>query len=232
MRVAGAQRSMAAPTMREASVLLVDPHPVTRHAILAALEATQGLSLSSCGASLDAHDVLDPPDIVVLRLPDRNANGSQTSELARARELFPDAVHVAIVDFGEQHDIVGTLLNAGAGAIFDDRSALSELGAVLRLAAAGYAVLPADTFDAIMAMLASDGSENAANGDVRSGFGELTARQCEVLDLLVKGHSNKTIAQMLSISESTVKVHVRAIMAESGLRNRTQIAAHYLAAVR
>jgi DNA-binding NarL/FixJ family response regulator len=53
---------------------------------------------------------------------------------------------------------------------------------------------------------------------------DLTAKQEEVLDLLRHGHSNKTIARRLSMSEATVKVHVRRIIHKFGVANRTQLA--------
>src|SRR3546814_18764716 len=49
-----------------------------------------------------------------------------------------------------------------------------------------------------------------------------TTRQREVMRLLVTGLSNKAIAQQLTISESTVKAHIRAIMETLGVNNRTQ----------
>lgn len=53
----------------------------------------------------------------------------------------------------------------------------------------------------------------------------LTARQTQVLNLVCnRGLSNKKIAQVLKISESTVKVHMSAILKEYGVRNRTQLA--------
>ena len=53
----------------------------------------------------------------------------------------------------------------------------------------------------------------------------LTGRQSEVLALVCKrGLSNKKIAQVLKISESTVKIHMSAILKEYGVRNRTQLA--------
>jgi DNA-binding NarL/FixJ family response regulator len=57
----------------------------------------------------------------------------------------------------------------------------------------------------------------------------LTPRQQEVVAILAKGLSNKAIASQLGISESTVKVHVRAIMSAVGVRNRTQFVARFFA---
>ena len=51
-----------------------------------------------------------------------------------------------------------------------------------------------------------------------------------VIGVLATGLSNKAIARRLGISESTVKVHIRAIMAATGVSNRTQLVARFLAA--
>lgn len=54
---------------------------------------------------------------------------------------------------------------------------------------------------------------------------ELTPRQQQILNLVVsKGASNKVIAKILKISESTVKLHITNILKKYGLRNRTQLA--------
>jgi DNA-binding NarL/FixJ family response regulator len=54
---------------------------------------------------------------------------------------------------------------------------------------------------------------------------ELTPRQQQILDLVVaRGASNKVIANILKIAESTVKLHITAILKKYGLRNRTQLA--------
>ena len=53
----------------------------------------------------------------------------------------------------------------------------------------------------------------------------LTLRERQILDIVVtRGVSNKNIARMLHISESTVKLHMSSILKKFGLRNRTQLA--------
>jgi DNA-binding NarL/FixJ family response regulator len=54
---------------------------------------------------------------------------------------------------------------------------------------------------------------------------KLTSRQNQVLTLVChRGISNKAIAKILEISESTVKIHISAILKKYGVRNRTQLA--------
>lgn len=68
--------------------------------------------------------------------------------------------------------------------------------------------------------ISNDDQITVENADV-----QLTDRQKEVLNLVShRGLSNKKIAQVLKISESTVKIHMSAILKEYGVRNRTQLA--------
>lgn len=60
----------------------------------------------------------------------------------------------------------------------------------------------------------------------------LSVRQLEVFHLIVQGHSNKEIAEVLNVSQGTVKGHINAIFAKLGVRRRSAVAiagARYLA---
>ena len=54
----------------------------------------------------------------------------------------------------------------------------------------------------------------------------LSARECDVLPLIVSGYSNQEIADELGITRNTVKNHLRSILAKLGVRNRAQAAAY------
>jgi two-component system nitrate/nitrite response regulator NarL len=67
----------------------------------------------------------------------------------------------------------------------------------------------------------SDGSDGAA----RNGCGHgLSEREEQILKALVRGHSNKMIARMYSVTEATVKVHMKSILRKIRVANRTQAA--------
>jgi RNA polymerase sigma factor (sigma-70 family) len=60
---------------------------------------------------------------------------------------------------------------------------------------------------------------------VKNNFSELSPRQRDIFNLIAtRGISNKQIARILGISESTVKIHVSAVMRNFCVRNRTQLA--------
>jgi len=62
--------------------------------------------------------------------------------------------------------------------------------------------------------------------DAKKTFGQLTAREKEVLQKISEGLSNKEIGLSLCISENTVKVHVKNILRKLHLQNRTEAAAY------
>jgi DNA-binding NarL/FixJ family response regulator len=68
------------------------------------------------------------------------------------------------------------------------------------------------------------GAEDDSGSDRRGegGKGPLTPRQCDVLDLMAKGYSNKEIARTLDLAEGTVKLHVTALLKALDVSNRTQ----------
>lgn len=61
----------------------------------------------------------------------------------------------------------------------------------------------------------------------KSEIGPLTARETEVLALVAKGQQNKTIANLLDVSEHTVKLHIHNVIRKLGVSNRTAAAAWY-----
>lgn len=91
----------------------------------------------------------------------------------------------------------------------------ASLRAVLQLVMTGHSVVWGAT------------DEDAAPAKVRSAedtLPALTSREQDVLKLLCRGASNKSIAQQLSLSDHTVSVHVRAILRKLRVGNRTQAA--------
>ncbi|WP_217430861.1 response regulator transcription factor [Sphingomonas bacterium] len=115
-----------------------------------------------------------------------------------------------------------TCFQAGACGYIVKKIASTSLIASLHLIAMGEKVMPSD--------LAGELPEAPATGDGGSGINHpiesagLSLRESEILACLVSGKPNKIISRQLSISEATVKVHVKAILRKTGVQNRTQAA--------
>ena len=128
-------------------------------------------------------------------------------------------------------------LGCGVDSVISRQSSCKSLISTLNLAMDGATVLPVELIAALretreVAARSADVADMSqampAAVDLEAGmpkqaFG-LSERELSVLGLLREGLSNKEIARDLSISDATVKVHVKAILRKSRLRNRTQVA--------
>jgi len=103
----------------------------------------------------------------------------------------------------------------GDGCLSKDRSA-DALGQAMRLVIMGEKVFPSEVMSLLRQVDRSGGSGTRPNG--------LSARESQILSSLLEGESNKAIANVLRISEATVKVHLKSLMRKLNVTNRTQAA--------
>ncbi|MCV0425345.1 MAG: response regulator transcription factor [Roseibium sp.] len=105
------------------------------------------------------------------------------------------------------------------------------LGAI-RLMLNGGHYLPADVIKYMHSVTPKAQSAQSATKPARSRdlelFEKLTKRESEVLHLISEGYQNKLIADRLSLSEHTIKLHIHHIISKLGVTNRTEAAAIYL----
>ena len=155
-----------------------------------------------------------PFDLILLGLamPDGTMYGAFRG-VAALREICPEAAIVVLSTSEDPSDVDRALAQGARGYVL--KSARAEvLHHVLSLVMAGEIYVP----PIVMAQRFGQAHDEAA------AFGKLTPREREVLDRLVDGLSNKAIAQALSISEGTVKVHLKAVLRKLDVANRTQAA--------
>jgi two-component system nitrate/nitrite response regulator NarL len=117
---------------------------------------------------------------------------------------------------------------AGAAAFLPRSISADVLIQALDLALEGEIILPASVARAVLACPQLEPERDASGGlDVGAPtdrVGRLSSREIEILRRLVHGDSNKQISRQLNISETTVKVHVKAILRKIRVCNRTQAA--------
>jgi DNA-binding CsgD family transcriptional regulator len=129
------------------------------------------------------------------------------------------------IDAVTPHVVLAERVPAGANirAVLRPTTADSVIAAALRLAAAGYRTVPADSArdPAGEHSLLSDPAPTLATPHISTQAVVLTQRERQVLALLAEGASNKLIARRLDISVHTAKFHVAAILEKLGAVNRT-----------
>uniref|UniRef100_UPI0035CAD427 LuxR C-terminal-related transcriptional regulator n=1 Tax=uncultured Sphingomonas sp. TaxID=158754 RepID=UPI0035CAD427 len=213
-------------------VLIVDPRDFDRECTLAGLQSAKGLEVTA------SPDVDDPPiasdlDLILFQTARPIfADGQLLQELADARKRWPGARKLVIGEVSGEQDLA-QLIAAGSQGLLTPDANLETVRCAILLLMSDFSVYPRNLMAHLQALAQIETSRVASKIQLLSHPSRrkvLTRRQQDVLQLLVTGLSNKIIAQRLRISESTVKVHIRKIMARNGASNRTQIVADFLQA--
>jgi len=197
-------------------ILLIDDHPLFRKALRRMLwELSHDCRVreaTGVGEALTLLDDARAPDMVLYdwRLPD----GGGLRGLLAICQILPQTP-VVVVSSNEDPDVIASALTAGARGYIPKSASSSVISSALRLVLAGETYVPSATLGQALSPVTPD----AGRGGI------LTARQGEVLFLMAEGYSNKRIAQTLSISEATVRVHVSDILHQLHAENRTEAVA-------
>jgi DNA-binding NarL/FixJ family response regulator len=203
-------------------VLVVDPRRVFAECLSHCLNQFPGIETISVARAKDwpKHPDDHPvsPDVILLCVAEGGSPAATISEVATAAEELR-TLPVVLLSNERSPGQVLDLLKAGVrGFIFTD-SGCAVAVQVLRLVRAGGTFVPANCL-----------SSHFDEGTVGAERSELfTGRQKQVIEAIRLGKPNKIIAYELNMCESTVKVHVRAIMKKLKANNRTQVAHLYSA---
>jgi DNA-binding NarL/FixJ family response regulator len=200
-------------------VLIVDDDDLMRAGLRGVLANDE--SIEVVGEASDGRDAvyrtrLLSPDVVLMdvRMPDLDGI-SATRELLAA---FPE-VKVVILTTFEQDDYIFGALSAGASGFLLKRTRPEELVAAVHTIAAGDSLLSPSVTSRVIDRMAVQPAPDAGR-DAR--LDELTPREREVLEQMARGLSNAEIAEALVIEESTVKTHVKRVIAKLDVRDRVQ----------
>jgi DNA-binding NarL/FixJ family response regulator len=148
------------------------------------------------------------PDVVLMDLLMPVMDGIEAT--AAIRSALPETQVIALTSVLESAAVVGAVKAGAIGYLLKDTQA-PELRRAIKAAAAGQVQLSLQASACLMHEVRAPAMPDP-----------LTARETEVLRLLVQGQSNKEIARHLQIVEDTVKVHVKHILAKLGVQSRTQ----------
>jgi DNA-binding NarL/FixJ family response regulator len=205
---------------RDDMILVIDDHPLFCEALQMTLSDALGLAqvetASSLGAGLAALRGGLQADTIILDLNLPDVAG--LDGLTRLRNAAP-GVPVIVVSSMAEERIITAVLHAGAAGFVPKHSPREAFVEAIRAVAQGGTYLP-QGYSA--PSRAGDDAATLAGRSAVERLAELTPQQGRILALVCEGYLNKQIAYELSISETTVKAHVTAILRKLGAQSRTQ----------
>lgn len=190
-------------------VLVVEDHHVVRQGLVALLNVVDGIEVvgeAADGVEAIAQFRKHQPNVTLIDLRMPRLSGVEV--IQRIRMETPQARFIVLTTYDGDEDIFRAL-QAGARAYLLKGMTTDDLVSTIRTVHAGRSHIP----PAIAQRLAE-----------RVGTEELTPREFDVLEQIVRGHSNKEIATALDISEATVKTHINSLLGKLGVTDRTQAA--------
>ncbi|MEC2055467.1 response regulator transcription factor [Peribacillus psychrosaccharolyticus] len=209
------------------NIIIIDDHQLFREGVKRILDfeasfdvVAEGDDGSEAMSLVEAHH----PDVVIMDINMPRINGVEATRLLIER--YPDT-KVIILSIHDDENYVTHALKTGAqGYLLKEMDADALVDAVKVVADGGSYLHPKVTHNLVqeyrrLAMEEHSGNERYAP-EIRKPLHLLTRRECEVLQLLADGKSNRGIGETLFISEKTVKNHVSNILQKMNVNDRTQ----------
>ncbi|HET9787928.1 MAG TPA: response regulator transcription factor [Pyrinomonadaceae bacterium] len=187
-------------------ILSVDDHPMLREGIAAVLASEQDMLLvaeASNGREALEQFRTHQPDVTLMDVQMPEVNGIDA--IAKIREEFPDARIIVLTTYTGDAQATRAF-KAGASGYLLKNMVRKELIDTIRTIHSGKKKIPPE----IAVEMAQHHSDDA-----------LTEREIQVLREVAAGNANKMVAQLLRVSEETVKAHMRSILSKLGANDRT-----------
>jgi DNA-binding NarL/FixJ family response regulator len=199
------------------SVLLADDQPLLRRGFRMILEAEGDLTVVGEAGNGEEAVVLaqrHTPDVALMDIRMPGTDGIEATQRITAAGPLPKVLVLTTFDLDEY---AYAAIKAGAGGFLLKDSGPDQLIAAIRAVHAGDAVVAPSTTRRLL-----DRFARHLPADPTSGLDRLTPREREVLVQMAGALSNAEIAELLVLSEATVRTHVNRILAKLEVRDRVQ----------
>lgn len=204
-------------------VLIVDDEDLVRYGIKAICQATDALVVvgeASNGQAAIAQAQALKPDVVLMDISMPVMDG--VTATAQIRHSLPQTkVLILTVHTNDEHLLEA--MQQGAAGYFLKNTPPEDVLPIIQATQKGYLQIGPSLGQKLLQQLKPPAPKVGAVIAPQPSLG-ITPREQEVLGLIVEGASNREIAQVLHITEKTVKNHVSSLLSRVGLRDRTQLA--------
>ncbi|MFB5282812.1 response regulator [Peribacillus sp. Hz7] len=210
------------------NIVIIDDHQLFREGVKRILDFEASFDVVAEGDDgSEAMNLVETyhPDVVIMDINMPNVNGIEATQ--QLIQQYPET-KVIILSIHDDENYVQHALKTGAqGYLLKEMDADTLIEAVRVVADGGSYLHPKVTHNLVKEYRRLVSDENANQDtihapEIRRPLHLLTRRECEVLQLLADGQSNRAIGETLYISEKTVKNHVSNILQKMNVNDRTQ----------
>jgi len=199
---------------RKIRILITDDHYVVREGLSAMLSREQNIEVAGEAENgLQAIAKADElkPDIILMDLRMPVMDGVQAMQ--KIKQTHPEIKFIVLTTY-DTDEYIFKGIEAGARAYLLKDSPREELFRAIRAVYRGESLIEPAIVGKVLDRLVELSHQGTTAG--------LSKREIEVLELVAKGTGNKTIADTLKISESTVKTHIQSIFQKLDVNDRTE----------
>ncbi|MBB5324252.1 two-component system response regulator DegU [Anoxybacillus tepidamans] len=208
-------------------IVIIDDHQLFREGVKRILQFEEQFEVVAEGADGNEAIVLVEkyrPDLVIMDINMPNINGVEATR--QLIDTYPNTKVVVLSIHDDENYVMHALQSGASGYLLKDMDADTLIEAVKVVADGGSYLHPRVTHNLIKEYrrlaAGTDEKEGQTKREVCLPLHLLTRRECEVLQLLADGKSNRGIGEALFISEKTVKNHVSNILQKLNVNDRTQ----------
>lgn len=209
-------------------IVIIDDHQLFREGVKRILEfeptfevVAEGEDGSEAITLVEQHE----PDVIIMDINMPHMNGVEaTAELI---QKFPESKVIILSIHDDENYVTHALKTGATGYLLKEMDADALVEAVKVVADGGSYLHPRVTHNLVKEYRRLSAEEDNPDKylpqvEIRRPYHLLTRRECEVLQLLADGKSNRGIGEALFISEKTVKNHVSNILQKMNVNDRTQ----------
>ncbi|MGX6413244.1 two-component system response regulator DegU [Bacillus amyloliquefaciens] len=215
--------------MTKVNIVIIDDHQLFREGVKRILDFEPTFEVVAEGDDGDeAARIVEHyhPDVVIMDINMPNVNGVEATK--QLVELYPESKVITLSIHDDENYVTHALKTGARGYLLKEMDADTLIEAVKVVAEGGSYLHPKVTHNLVneFRRLATSGvsvhPQHEVYPEIRRPLHILTRRECEVLQMLADGKSNRGIGESLFISEKTVKNHVSNILQKMNVNDRTQ----------
>lgn len=207
--------------MSRLRIMLVDDHEVVRLGLRSLLERHASFEVVAEADTEPAaieQALTHEPDIILMDI--RLAGGSGVSATEEIMLRLPHTKIIMLTSYAED-EMLFSAIRAGAMGYVLKQVGSGDLLRAIELAARGES-----TLDPTLTQRVFSEVRRSIQREEAAAFGDLTPQEMHVLALIAEGHTNREIADVLFLSEGTVRNYVSSILSKLGVSNRAEAAAY------